>query len=127
MRTTLLAVILLWPMTALPQSTSEYTGSGPFHTGRTLLDWCAGEDNAETLLCMGYLAGVSDALEGIAYNAGWGTSGVCRPKGTTIGRLREALVQWTDEHPAQGNKAGSLVVIMALQETFPCEESGPAE
>lgn len=121
--TLLLLCPLLLPAAPRAEEPRHYTGSLPFHTGKSLLEWCREEDSSETLLCMGYLAGVSDALEGIAFNAGWGTSGVCRPKGTTVGRVRDAVIRWADAHPAQMRRAASVVVINALQAEFPCEGS----
>jgi hypothetical protein len=119
---TILTLGLLWPLVGSSQEGAPgYIGSPPLRMGDSLMAWCRTEKGAETFLCMGYLAGVADALEAIAYTAGWGTSGVCRPRGTTLGRVRQAVLDWAKHNPAAAKRAGSVVVISALQEAFPCQ------
>lgn len=120
MRRLFAMLVLLWPLAGWSQSDSPYVGSAPLRMGDALLEWCNKEDSAEMFLCMGYLAGVSDALEAISFTAGWGTSGVCRPRGTTLGKVRAELIQWADDNPEMTGRAGSVMVISALQDAFPC-------
>ncbi len=121
MRRILPMLFLLWPLAGWSQSDSPYVGSAPLRMGEALLKWCETEDEADMFLCMGYLAGVSDALEAISFTAGWGTSGVCRPRGTTLGKVRDEVIAWAKDNPRMQGRAGSVMVISALQDAFPCE------
>lgn len=119
MRRALLTLILLWPLAGGSEDGTRHAGSPPFHMGDSLLEWCRMEESQETLLCIGYLAGVSDALEAIAVSAGF-PSPVCRPRGTTLGALRDEVIEWGTAHPRMQERAGSVLVITALQNAFPC-------
>ena len=114
----LIAVILSFAMAARVNAES-----GNYYSGNQLWDTCRGsDDDQKTLLCIGYIAGVTDALINVqgAQRMHW----FCVDPNAPLGQLREALKLWLGEHPQKRNLSGASAVLSVLEEKFPCKAKG---
>jgi hypothetical protein len=59
---------------------------------------------------MGYISGVADAFDGIAFDV---------PENATLAQLAETVGKYIDEHPAELNATAQDLVIKALMKKFP--------
>lgn len=62
---------------------------------------------------MGFVAGVSDALDGLAF---------CIPAGVTLGQAGAVVNKYLKEHPEEWNESGTTLVARALRQAFPCKK-----
>lgn len=60
---------------------------------------------------MGFVMGVHDTLDEIAF---------CSPPGTNVGQLCAVVGKYLKDHPAEWNSAATVLVQKALAEAFPC-------
>jgi hypothetical protein len=74
-------------------------------------------------MCVGYIAGVSDALTMVSsipnHNA---LVSVCPEAGVTYGAARQAFINWATRHPEHWPEGLLVGVTLALQETWQCEQ-----
>jgi hypothetical protein len=59
---------------------------------------------------MGYVSGISDAFNGIAFKI---------PKETTLAQLSKIVGKYIEEHPAELNLPAQTLVIKAMIKAFP--------
>ena len=116
-------VLTASPFIAIPAR----AGSAPVDSGNTILERCQGYDNNWNTydggFCMGFLFGtVNQAVNRNNPAAGrkMGPPLICLPDGVTFEQMRKIVVRWLNNHRESLNKAGTYLVIQALQETYPC-------
>jgi hypothetical protein len=93
-----------------------------FQSGIQLNSAC----QTDTGFCMGYVAGVADAMSLVQVTGG-NLAGVvaCIPFPVVIGQAKDVAAKYLHEHPElQGYTAVNLVAF-ALRDAFPCPQSPP--
>lgn len=104
------------------------SGSGwaTFYDGNTLLKKCALDPGSVDLsnlsICLGYVAAISDALQGMISgrrNTIGGRS-ACVPSNVTIGQSVDVTVKFLQVHPDLRHFSANSLVAAALEEAFPC-------
>jgi hypothetical protein len=107
LRALVVAAALLWPAAVCSQ--------GAFYTGNKLFERCgASRDTADYTGCLGYVAGVVDALHMME------NSGVCPPQGSTVGQTVDVVMKYLRDHPEARHHAAAGEVFLALRQAFPC-------
>lgn len=93
--------------------------SAGFDTGNTLHEQCQDGSGFSSGICMGYAVGVADAMmkkrKLLGYQA-------CFPKGVTRAQVMDVVMAWLTKHPEKRHLAAWSLVIVALDEAFPCPE-----
>ena len=105
-------------------------GRAGYVNGQSLNEECRdGErDDEDSLIpfgqCVGYIQGVYDAgrvldaaTDKRQWEGGW-TS--CVPDSVLAGQLKEVVMKWLREHPADWHYEADNLVARAFQEAFPC-------
>jgi hypothetical protein len=102
---------LLWPACAFSQAQD----SGSFVSGNDLYEKCNSESGTVSHgICGGYITGIADLLN----NAGK----LCIPhQMVTVRQLLDIVVKYLREHPEERNISASLLVVLALHDSFPCK------
>jgi hypothetical protein len=82
-------------------------------TGSWFLQACRG-DNADVgkAFCLGYTMGLADLM--------LGQERICMPPAVSSEQLRLAVQQYLEGHPEKLDQPPLLLVIEALNSTFPC-------
>jgi hypothetical protein len=117
MRTLVAALALILPTTAsLPVTEDDRSGDSYW------VERCASEDDTHRAACHHYLDGLTD---GLVLGMGLGRFGgktqvYCLPEGVTLGQMREAVVNFLDQHPRQTHRPFSIIATHALRKSFPC-------
>jgi hypothetical protein len=91
----------------------------PTYTGASLQRTCRGE--GERGWCYGYVAGATDWINFVKL--------VCIPE-TTKGDehvLVNVITSYLDGHPEMLSKDAIIVMTMALNDAYPCRNSGPRQ
>lgn len=65
----------------------------------------------ESFVALGYVQGVHDALDGLAF---------CTPPDAVVGQLARITYNYMQKHPEQWNEAAAYSVANALHDTWPC-------
>ena len=93
-----------------------------FQSGNQLYAAC----EADTGLCMGYVAGVADAMSLVQVTGG-SIAGVvaCIPFPVVIGEAKDVAVKYLREHPELRAYTAVDLVAFALHDAFPCPETSP--
>ena len=88
----------------------------PSITGHRLLNWCGSEQATPLwMLCLGYVAGVSDHLERVE-----GAARYCPPQGVSDEEERDIVVAYLIENEALRRNSALDLVVESLQEAYPC-------
>lgn len=76
------------------------------------------QEDPGAMLCLGYLAGWSQAMESVADKP------YCLPEVATMqpGDLADLLVTFVDGHPDRQSSSAHAALLETLVETFPCAE-----
>jgi hypothetical protein len=93
------------------------SSGGPFAaepgTGSWLLETCRGDQgDAGRAFCMGYTMGLADLMVG--------QGRICMPANLSSEQLRQAVESHLQAHPDKLNQHPVLLVIEALDSSFPC-------
>jgi hypothetical protein len=96
---------------------SGEVAAASFATGNKLLKDCQSTDVVERNLCLGYIAGIFDALDGNTLDQ---QHRACLPKGVTIGQVSDIVVQWLQANPKDRHYAAAGLVAAAIAKAFPC-------
>jgi hypothetical protein len=89
------------------------------YSGNTLLQLCQSHPQGPNpVFCMGYIAGIADALGTGSSIAGWRA---CFPHNGTVGRVRDIAVGFLTAHPEVRHLTAASLVAEALQGAFPCK------
>ena len=97
---------------------STQATAGNFDNGNTLLSSCTNARASEQHYCLGYIAGIADALDASGPALGWKA---CFPKDLTTGNARDVIVQWLQRNPLERHYAAAGLVMRGLAEAFPCK------
>lgn len=94
-----------------------------FFFGNNVLEICSFEssgsnDGSDPTYCMGYIAGVVDAIRGVPLPDDMPTH--CLPPNVTLGQLRQVVVKYLEDHPEKLHYSGDAIILAALAEAFPC-------
>ena len=110
----LLLVVLAWPMAA-PAPTY-------FYDGHRLLSECTSQKLDDHQECVGYLAGLWDAVETVEV---WENAqlGICIPKGTTDEQLRAEFIRYAKKYPNRLRAGGGGLALIAFRQAWPCAEA----
>ncbi|MGA2086582.1 MAG: Rap1a/Tai family immunity protein, partial [Terracidiphilus sp.] len=88
----------------------------------------APEDSAELakgMHCLGYLSGVTDTYLFWKYTNNTQKAKVyvpaCIPEGATNFELARVVVKYLNDHPNQLHKSYRLLVMLALEDAYPCK------
>jgi hypothetical protein len=90
-------------------------------TGNELLDTCERDDPPYMMLCIGWVAGATQAF--IAAGIAVERQIVCLPTGGTTGQYRDIIVAYLRAHPAERHWPSGGLAFLALKEAFPCRIS----
>ena len=121
-------LIVLGIALSLASSSAEAQGSvWLFITGNSLATYCrdfllvrrnaAASDDQQLqryAACLGYVAGVSDALtvEGIRH--------FCLPFRSDSGDITEVVAKYLEQHPDELHKSAYTLVVQSLASAYPC-------
>ena len=113
----ILALALL--CTATMQASGQYP-NGFYVDGNELMTWCeprnaAGPSNP---LCIGYIAGVSDAVNFSRQFTGQGTNTSCAPPGVTMGQEADVVLSYLNRNPEKRDLAAAALVATAMDEAW---------
>jgi hypothetical protein len=91
-------------------------------TGDRLIATCSSRSEGDNALCLGYILGVTDAMQaskasGRALIFGWRA---CLPPETTSQGLRDVAVHFLIAHPGVRQSSASGLVAKALSEAYSC-------
>jgi hypothetical protein len=96
---------------SLVWSTSAFA---TFDSGNTLFDNCNNPNDAsKQFYCLGYLAGVSDLLDGMHI--------ICTGERISLDKIKDAVLKYLREHPEQRGMDADDLVATALVLAFPCK------
>lgn len=88
----------------------------PSITGHRLLNWCRSEQATPLwMLCLGYVAGVSDHLERVE-----GAARYCPPEGLSDEEERDIVVAYLDENERLRRNSALDLIVESLREAHPC-------
>jgi hypothetical protein len=110
-RTRLVAMTTAVALACLPASAETATA---FYSGNALWNECSGDNAFQSGLCMGFVAGISDAMSLAAIKA-------CFPPGVTVGQTADVVKRFLGQHPERRHEAAAGLVAQALSEAFPCK------
>lgn len=74
--------------------------------------WCEND----SAVALAYIDGVTDAYATVGPPIDY-----CPPKGATYGEVRDVVCKWVKNHPEERQKAGALLVPVALSKAWPCK------
>jgi hypothetical protein len=103
-----LAICLVWPAPAFSQQIVS------FISGKQLYDECStSEGDPDRRYCLGYVAGMSDALHSAKL--------VCNFGDVTIGQTVALIMSFYRAHPDEQDYPASDLGYAALRGAFPCK------
>jgi hypothetical protein len=111
-RTQLIAMATAVALTCLPASAQTVTA---FYSGNALWNECSDNHAFQFGLCMGFVAGIADAMNIAGTKA-------CFPPGVTVGQTVNVVKQFLGQHPERRHETAVLLVASALGEAFPCKK-----
>jgi hypothetical protein len=89
-----------------------------FENGNELYGDCTESDGTPpTAYCLGFVAGVFDTAEMLLLDS---SGRLCAPKSVTLGQVRDVIVKYLRENPAERNLPASLLALRAVQAAWPC-------
>ena len=97
------------------QASAQYPNG--FHVdGNELMTWCeprnaAGPSNP---MCIGFVAGVSDAVNFSRQFTGQGSNTSCTPPGVTIGQEADVVLSYLNRNPDKRDRAAAALVVASM-------------
>lgn len=85
-----------------------------FISGNELLSNLKGNLD-ERMFAIGYIAGVSDFLDGAT---------VCSPNGVTLGQMRDLIKEYLENNPQQRHYSADSLIRNRLEQLWPCKQRG---
>jgi Ssp1 endopeptidase immunity protein Rap1a len=104
---------------ATMQASAQYP-NGLFVDGNELMTWC-GAHNAvgpSDPLCLGFVAGVSDAANFSRQLTGQSSNTNCIPPGTTIVQEANVVVNYINRNPDKHDLPAAALVVAAMDEAW---------
>jgi hypothetical protein len=101
------------------QASAQYP-NGYFVDGNELMTWCeprnvAGPSNP---LCLGFVTGVSDAVNFSRQLTGQGSNTSCTPPEVTIVQEADAVVNYINRNPSKRDVAAAVLIVAAIDEAW---------
>jgi hypothetical protein len=109
-RTLLIAMATAGALASLPAPAAR----AAFYSGNDLWAQCSGDNIVQAALCLGFVAGIADAMSVAASKA-------CFPSGVNAGQAVDVVKLFLGQHPERRHEAAVFLVAQALSETFPCK------
>jgi hypothetical protein len=103
--------------TAYAAEQSNFPDYVAFDRGNQLLDECnpaSGYNSFASGMCIGYVTATVDTLSFIP------GMGFCLPLASTKGQIRDVVLKYLQDHPADRHSVAASLVTVALWESFPC-------
>jgi len=88
-----------------------------FFDGNKLLEDCESSNAIESVACIVYIAGVSDASQ----EKTWDGLSYCTPDNAAIKQYMKIVTKYLNEYPERLHYSAYTLVQSALLEAFPCE------
>lgn len=88
-----------------------------FYSGNQLLDYCTRPDITPEHFCLGFIAGISDAIT--AYTAS--EVPTCIPDSATPTQIKDIVVRFLQNEPTNRDRPAVSLILIALAVAFPCE------
>lgn len=85
-----------------------------FISGNELLNNLKGGVD-ERMFAIGYIAGVSDFLDGLT---------VCSPNGVTLGQMRDLIRDYLEKNPDKRHYSADSLIRNRLEQLWPCQQRG---
>lgn len=85
-----------------------------YRTGHELYPQCSKTQ------CLDYVAGVMDANFLWAKMAN--THSFCVPKPVNLGQINTVFIRYMNRHPSQRKLSGANILVLALEDAYPCPE-----
>ena len=98
-------------------------GKGHMANGSELLTFCAKSSGHTQSACLGYIAGVSDAIINDLIRDKASPVKACIPKSMKAGDRAAVVIKWLSRHSNELRKPAATLVVRALSEAFPCQKS----
>ena len=91
---------------------------GYFQNGNRLLEWCESSES----LALAYVTGAYDAAQYMSVFVGSEAYAptICTPAGSQNTQYRDIVCRYVDDHPEARTSSATSLVVMALQEAWPC-------
>jgi len=104
---------------ATMQASAQYP-NGFYVDGNALMTWCeprnaAGPSNP---LCIGFVTGVSDAVNFSRQFTGQGPNTSCTPPGVTMGQEADLVLSYLNRNPDKSDLAAAALVLAAMDEAW---------
>ena len=91
-----------------------------YFTGKDLLKFCESDKSGERSFCSGYLIGLADMYDVIAYVEATHKA-FCLSQDVTGSQLRKVFIDYANDHPEEQNNPAAANASMAYSQAFPCE------
>lgn len=108
------AVLLVLVTVLATLTASAATRVIAFMDGNELLETC----QLSKPDCLPYVIGVADALEMVSTRL----TNICRPDGVTPEQLRDVLISWVWDNPAERHRPAAKLAGLAYAEAWPCNK-----
>jgi hypothetical protein len=108
------------------QASAQYP-NGYFVDGNELMTWCEPRNvvGPSNTLCLGYIAGVSDAANFSRQFTGQGSNTSCTPPGVTIVQEADVVVNYINRNPHKRDLEAAKLVAAAVDEAW-CSQAAAA-
>ena len=97
-------------------------GKSHMANGSELLTYCAKSSANAQSACLGYIAGVSDAIINDLIRDRASPVKACIPKSMKAGDRAAVVIKWLSRHVTELRKPAATLVVRALSEAFPCRK-----
>jgi hypothetical protein len=106
------------------QASAQYP-NGDFVGGDELMTWCEQRNvvGPSNPLCLGYVAGVSDAANFSRQFTGQGSNTNCTPPGVTIAQEADVVVNYINRNPDKRGLEAAELIAAAIDEAW-CSQAG---
>ena len=104
---------------ATMQASAQYP-NGYYVDGNELMTWCGPHDlgGPTDPLCLGYVAGVSDAANFSRQFTGQGSNTSCTPPRITIAQQAEVVVDYINRNPDKRDLWAAALIVVAIHEAW---------
>ena len=90
-------------------------------TGSDVLSYCAKDSASAQTACIGYIAGVSDAMISDLIRDTAAPVKACIPRKVTAGARAAIVIKWLSKHIERTSEPAAGLIVAALAKRFPCK------